>query len=331
MPPIQAKITGVASFVPPKVMTNHDLEKLVDTNDEWIRERTGISTRHVVEKGQATAAMATEASKKLFEQTGTDPEEIGLIVLGTVTPDMFFPSTACIVQNNLGCTRAWGYDISAACSGFVFALTTGAQFAAARTHKKVLVIGADTMTSILNYEDRATCVLFGDGAGAALVEPCEDGEEGILDFINDIDGSGGCHLYMPGGGSLNPSSHETVDKRMHYVHQDGRNVFKYAVRHMGEVAESLLARNNFTGDDLKLLIPHQANQRIIAAAAQRINIPDEKVVLNISKYGNTTAGTIPLAMVDALEEGRLKKGDLALLLAVGAGFTTGGVLLRWAY
>lgn len=331
MPPIPAKITGVASYVPPKVMTNHDFEKIIDTSDEWIRERTGISTRHVVEKGHATAAMATEASKKLLEQTGTDPEEIGLIVLGTVTPDMFFPSTACLVQNNLGCTRAWGFDISAACSGFVYALTTGAQFAAARTHKKVLVIGADTMTSILNYEDRATCVLFGDGAGAALVEPCEDGEEGILDFFNDIDGSGGCHLYMPGGGSLNPSSHETVDKGMHFVHQNGRNVFKYAVRRMGEVAESLLVRNGFTGEDLKLLIPHQANQRIIDAAARRINIPDEKVVVNISKYGNTTAGTIPLAIVDALEEGRLRKGDLAMLLAVGAGFTTGGVLLRWAY
>ena len=331
MPRLSAKITGVASYVPPHVMTNHDLENIIDTSHDWIIERTGITERHVVDKGMATAHMATEASKKLFEQTATDPGEIDLIVIGTVTPDMFFPSTACLVQNNLGCKRAWGFDLLAACSGFVYALTTGAQFAAAGTHKKVLVIGSDTMTSILDYEDRTTCVLFGDGAGAALVEPCSDGEEGILDFHHDIDGSGGCHLYMPGGGSLNPSSHETVDKKMHYVHQDGRNVFKYAVRHMGEVAERLLERNGLTGEDLDLLVPHQANMRIVNATAQRINLPSEKVVINIGKYGNTTAGTIPLALVDSLAEGRLKKGDLAMLLAVGAGFTTGGMLIRWAY
>ena len=331
MPRIPAKITSVAGYVPPRVMTNHDLEKIIETSHDWIVERTGITERHVVDKGMATAHMATEAAKKVLEQTGTDPEEIDLIVLGTVTPDMFFPSTACLVQNNLGCKRAWGFDLSAACSGFVYALTVGAQFACASTHKKILVIGADTMTSILDYEDRATCILFGDGAGAALVEACEEGEDGIIDFYNDVDGSGGCHLYMPGGGSLNPSSHETVDKKMHFVHQDGRNVFKYAVRRMGEVAEEILTRNNFTGEDLKLLIPHQANLRIIRATQQRIKISDEKVVVNISKYGNTTAGTIPLALCDALEEGRLKKDDLIMLLAVGAGFTTGGLLLRWAY
>ncbi len=331
MPRISAKITGVAGYVPPRVMTNQDFEKIIDTSHDWIVERTGITERHVVDKGMATAHMATGAAKKVLEQTGTDPEEIDLIVLGTVTPDMFFPSTACLVQNNLGCKRAWGFDLSAACSGFVYALTVGAQFACASTHKKILVIGSDTMTSILDYEDRATCILFGDGAGAALVEACEEGEDGIIDFYNDIDGSGGCHLSMPGGGSLNPSSHETVDKKMHFVHQDGRNVFKYAVRRMGEVAEEILTRNNFTGEDLKLLVPHQANLRIIRATQQRIKIPDEKVVVNIGKYGNTTAGTIPLALCDALEDGRLKKDDLILLLAVGAGFTTGGLLLRWAY
>ena len=331
MPPIRAKITGVAGYVPPKVMTNHDLEKLVDTNDEWIRERTGIIERRVVEDGQVTAHMSTEAARKVLEQTGTDPEEIDMIVLGTVTPDMFFPSTACLVQNNIGAKRAWGFDISAACSGFVYALTTAAQFAAAGTHKKVLAIGADTMTSILDYEDRNTCILFGDGAGVALVEPCEEGEDGIIDFINYVDGSGGCYLYMPGGGSLHPSSHETIDKRMHFVHQDGRNVYKYAVRRMGEVSADLLERNGFTGEDLKLLVPHQANKRIIDATAQRLNIPEEKVVLNIHKYGNTTAGTIPLALVDAIDDGRLNKGDLAILVAVGAGFTAGGILIRWAY
>ena len=331
MPPIRAKITGVAGYVPPKVMTNHDLEKLVDTNDEWIRERTGIIERRVVEDGQVTAHMSTEAARKVLEQTGTDPEEIDMIILGTVTPDMFFPSTACLVQNNIGAKRAWGFDISAACSGFVYALTTAAQFAGNGTHKKVLAIGADTMTSILDYEDRNTCILFGDGAGAALVEPCEDGEDGIIDFINYVDGSGGCYLSMPGGGSLHPSSHETVDKRMHFVHQDGRNVYKYAVRRMGEVSASLLERNGFTGEDLKLLVPHQANKRIIDATAQRLNIPEEKVVLNIHKYGNTTAGTIPLALVDAIDDGRLNKGDLAILVAVGAGFTAGGILIRWAY
>jgi 3-oxoacyl-[acyl-carrier-protein] synthase-3 len=331
MPRIPAKITGVAGYVPPRVMTNHDLEKIIDTSHDWIVERTGITERHVVDKGMATAHMATEAARNVLEQTNTDPEEIDLIVLGTVTPDMFFPATACLVQNNLGCKRAWGFDVSAACSGFVYALTVGAQFACASAHKKILVIGADTMTSILDYEDRATCVLFGDGAGAALIEACEEGDDGIIDFYNNVDGSGGCHLYMPAGGSLNPSSHETVDKKMHYVHQDGRNVFKYAVRRMGEVAEEILTRNNFTGEDLKLLVPHQANLRIIRATQQRINIPDEKVVVNIGKYGNTTAGTIPLALCDALEEGRLKKDDLIMLLAVGAGFTTGGILLRWAY
>jgi 3-oxoacyl-[acyl-carrier-protein] synthase-3 len=331
MPRIAAKITGVAGYVPPRVLTNADLERMVATSSDWIVERTGIHERHIVDKGMATSHMATEAARKLLEQKKVSAEEIDLIVLATVTPDMFFPSTACLVQNNLGAKRAWGFDLIAACSGFVYAMTVAAQFVGAGTHKKALAIGADTMTSILNYEDRATCVLFGDGAGAALVEPCEPGEEGVIDFHNDIDGSGGCNLYMPGGGSLNPPTHETVDKKMHYVHQDGRQVFKYAVRRMCEVPEMLLSRNGFKSADLDLLVPHQANERIIRATQERLGLPDERIVINISKYGNTTAGTIPLALDDALHCGRLKKGNLVMLLAVGAGYTTGGMLLRWAY
>jgi len=331
MAKIAAKITGVARYVPPRVLSNADLEKMVDTTNEWILERTGITERHIVDKGMATSHMATEAARALLEQKKVSPEEIDLIVLATVTPDMFFPSSACLVQNNLGAKRAWGFDVLAACSGFVYALTVGAQFVGAGTHRKALVIGSDTMTSILNYEDRATCVLFGDGAGAVLVEPCAPGEEGVIDFHHDIDGSGGCYLYMPGGGSLNPSSHETVDKKMHFVHQDGKQVFKYAVRRMCEVPETLLARNGFKSEQLDLLVLHQANQRIIKATQERLGLPDERVVLNIGKYGNTTAGTIPIALVDALNCGRLKKGNLVMLLAVGAGYTTGGLLLRWAY
>ena len=331
MPRIPAKITGVARYLPPRLLTNDDLEKMVDTNHEWIFERTGISERHIVDKGVAASHLATEAARQLLEQKQVAPEDIDLIIVATVTPDMLFPSTACLVQNNLGCRRAWGFDLIAACSGFVYAVTVGAQFVAAGTHRRALVIGSDVMTSIINFEDRATCILFGDGAGAVLLEPTADGEEGILDFHHDIDGSGGQYLYMPAGGSLHPPSHETVDKKMHYVHQDGRNVFKYAVRRMGEVAELLLTRNSFQTSDLKLLVPHQANQRIIRATQQRLGLPDERVLLNIGKFGNTTAGTIPIALVDALACGRLKKGDLTMLLAVGAGFTTGGLLLRWAY
>jgi 3-oxoacyl-[acyl-carrier-protein] synthase-3 len=313
------------------VLTNADLEKMVETSNEWILERTGIHKRHIVDKGVASSHLATEAARQLLEQKQVAPEEIDLIVVATVTPDMFFPSTACLVQNNLKATRAWGFDILAACSAFVYAVTVGAQFVGAGTHRKALVIGADVMSSILDYQDRATCVLFGDGAGAALIEPCEPGEECILDFHNDIDGSGGRYLYMPGGGSLNPPSHETVDKKMHYVHQDGRQVFKYAVRRMTEVPELLLRRNGFEPSQLDLLVPHQANQRIIKATAERLGLDDSKVVLNIDRFGNTTAGTIPIALVDALSCGRLKKGHLVMLLAVGAGYTTGGMLLRWAY
>jgi 3-oxoacyl-[acyl-carrier-protein] synthase III len=326
---IAAKITGVAGCVPPKILTNADLEKMVATNDEWIRTRTGIRERHIVEKGTPTSHLAVEAAKILLTQTKTDPAEIDLIVLATVTPDMMFPATACLVQDRLGAKNAWGFDLSAACAGFAYALTVGSQFAAG-AHKKVLVIGSDTMSSIIDYKDRGTAILFGDGAGAVLLEPAAE-DEGILDFHHDVDGSGGNFLYMPGGGSLNPSTHETVDKNMHVVHQEGSQVFKYAVRRMAELAVNLLERNGFKSDDLALVVPHQANLRIIRAMQERLGIDDSKVMVNIDRYGNTTAGTIPLGLRDAVAQGRLRKGDLVLLVAVGAGYTTGGVLMRWAY
>lgn len=327
---IAAKITGVAGYVPPRIQTNADLEKIVDTNDEWIRTRTGIRERHIADRGVASSHMATEAAKALLAKTNTDPAEIDLIILASVTPDMFFPATACLIQERIGAKKAWGFDLSAACSGFVYALTVGAQFVAGGTHKKVMVVGSDKMTSILDYQDRSTCVLFGDGAGAVLVEPAADGE-GILDFTHDVDGSGGQFLYMPAGGSLNPSTHETVDKRMHFVHQEGSQVFKYAVRRMAEMAAHLLESNGFTSNDLALVVPHQANLRIIRAMQDRLGVDDSKVLVNIDRYGNTTAGTIPLGLCDALGQGRIRKGDLIMLVAVGAGYTSGGILLRWAY
>jgi len=327
---IAAKITGVAGFVPPRTMTNDDLAKIVETNDEWIRTRTGIRERHVVDKGMATSHMATEAAKCVLQLTKTNAEEIDLIVLASVTPDMFFPATACLVQDRIGASKAWGFDLSAACSGFAYALTVGAQFVGAGTHKKALVIGSDTMTSILNYEDRATCVLFGDGAGAVLIEPAS-GEEGILDFEHDVDGSGGQYLFMPGGGSLNPSTAETIEKKMHYVHQEGSQVFKYAVRRMADLAVHLVERNGLKSEDIALVVPHQANLRIIKAMQERLGVADSKVMVNIDSYGNTTAATIPLGLRDAVTQGRIKKGDLALILTVGAGYTTGGILMRWAY
>lgn len=328
---IAAKITGVAGYVPPRVVTNAELEKRVDTNDEWIRTRTGIRERHVADPGMATSHLGTEAARKLLTEKNINPEEIELIVLASVTPDMFFPATACLIQDRIGAKNAWGFDLSAACSGFAYALTVGAQFVGSGAHKKVLVIGSDVMTSILDYQDRATCVLFGDGAGAVLLEPAASESEGILDFMHDVDGSGGCCLFMPGGGSLHPASHETVDKRMHYVHQEGQQVFKYAVRRMCELSTLLLERNGFTSDDLALVVPHQANLRIIRAMQQRLGVDDSKVMVNIDRYGNTTAGTIPLGLMDAVAEKRLKKGDLVLLVTVGAGYTSGAILLRWAY
>jgi len=328
---IAAKITGVGGYVPPKVVTNFDLEKRVDTSDEWIRTRTGILERHYADPGVASSHLGTEAARKLLQDNDVNPEEIELIILASVTPDMLFPATACLIQDRLGAKNAWGFDLSAACSGFAYALTVGAQFVGAGTHKKVLVIGSDVMTSILDFQDRATCVLFGDGAGAVLLEPSDGDSNCILDFAHDIDGSGGCNLYMPGGGSLHPATCETVEKRMHYVHQEGQHVFKYAVRRMCDLSAQLLERNGFTSDDLALVVPHQANLRIIRAMQDRLGVPDSKVMVNIDRYGNTTAGTIPLGLMDALEQNRLRKGDLVLLVAVGAGYTSGAVLLRWAY
>jgi 3-oxoacyl-[acyl-carrier-protein] synthase III len=325
---VRAKITALGTYVPPRVMTNADFEKMVETSEEWIISRTGIRERHIVDKGVATSDLAAEAARRALAQRGIDASEIDAIVVATVTPDMMFPSTACLVQHKLGAKGAWGFDLSAACSAFVYALQTGAQFVATGAHKKVLVIGADVMSSILDYTDRSTCILFGDGAGAVILERADDGV-GIIDFVHEIDGSGGCSLYMPGGGSLHPASHETVDQKMHFVHQDGGAVFKYAVRKMGEVCEKLLARNGFTADDIDCFIPHQANQRIIQATADRVGLKPERVIINIDRYGNTTAGTIPLAMQTAREEGRLKRGDLVLLASVGAGFTVGATLLRW--
>jgi len=327
---IAAKITGVAGYVPPRVVTNSDLEKIVDTSDEWIRTRTGIRERHYAEPGVASSHLGTEAAKKLLVAKGIGADEIELIVLATVTPDMLFPATACLIQDRLGAKNAWGFDLSAACSGFAYALTVGAQFVGSGTHKKVLVIGSDVMTSILDYTDRATCVLFGDGAGAVLLEPAAEGE-GILDFSHDIDGSGGENLYMPGGGSLHPTSAETVAKRMHFVHQEGAQVFKYAVRRMSEHAVSILERNGLSSKDLALVVPHQANLRIIKGMQERLGIEDSKVMINIDHFGNTTAGTIPLGLMEAVEQKRVKKGDLVLLIAVGAGYTTGAVLMRWGY
>jgi 3-oxoacyl-[acyl-carrier-protein] synthase-3 len=328
---IAAKITGVTGYVPPKVMSNADLEKLVETTDAWIQERTGIRERHVVGPGVAASDLAAAAAKELLQSRHVPPEEIDLIVVASVTPDMLFPATACLVQHKIGATHAWGFDLSAACSGFVYALTVGAQFVGAGTHKNALVIGSDVMTSILDYQDRATCVLFGDGAGAVLLEPTNGDEEGILDFEHDVDGSGGEFLYMPAGGSLHPASRETVDKKMHFVHQEGPQVFKYAVRRMADLSCHLLERNGFSSRDVALVVPHQANLRIIRAMQERLRIQDSKVMVNIDRYGNTTAGTIPLGLRDAVQQNRLKKGDLVLLVAVGAGYTTGGVLLRWAF
>jgi 3-oxoacyl-[acyl-carrier-protein] synthase-3 len=325
---LRAKITALGTYVPPRVLTNHDFEKMVETSDEWILTRTGIRERHIVDKDVATSDLAVEAAKSALADRGIEASELEAILVATVTPDMLFPSTACLVQHKLGIKGVWGFDLSAACSAFVYALQTGAQFIVSGTHQKVMVIGSDVMSSILDYTDRATCILFGDGAGAVVLEPSEDGN-GIIDFEHEIDGSGACSLYMPGGGSLHPSTQETVEKKMHFVHQDGQAVFKYAVRKMGEVCETLLSRNGIGAADIDCFIPHQANQRIIRATADRLGLKPENVIINIDRYGNTTAGTIPLAMQTAREQGRLKKGDLVLLASVGAGFTVGATLLRW--
>src|SRR6266487_5430778 len=328
---VRAKISSVGTYVPPRLLTNADLEKMVATNDQWITERTGIRERHIVDAGVATSDLAVEAAKRCLATRGVEGSEVEVIIVATVTPDMFFPATACLVQDRLGARGAWGFDLSAACSGFPYALQVGAKLIESGMHTKVLVIGADVMSSIIDYTDRATCVIFGDGAGAVLLEPAEDDSVGLIDFMHEIDGSGGCALYMPGGGSLHPSTHETVEKKMHYVHQDGQAVFKYAVRKMADLCEKILQRNGIKGSDIDAFIPHQANRRIITATADRLKLKPESVIINIDRYGNTTAATIPLAMETAREEGKLKKGSLVLLASVGAGFTTGVTLLRWAY
>ena len=335
----RVKISALGTYVPPRLLTNSDLAKMVDTNDEWIMSRVGIRERHIVDKGVATSDLAFEAAKKALSERGIPASDLDAIIVATVTPDMMFPATACLVQHKLGAHKVWGFDLSAGCSQFVYALQVGAQFVMSGAHKKVMVIGADVMSSIIDYTDRATCVIFGDGAGAVIVEPVDEASDGksndksvgLIDFLHEVDGAGGVSLYMPGGGSLNPSSHETVDKKMHYVHQDGAAVFKFAVRKMAEVCDEILKRNGMTGSDIDLFIPHQANLRIINATADRLKMRSEAIVINIDRYGNTTGATIPLAMQTAREDGRLKKGSMVLLAAVGAGFTTGATLLRWAY
>ena len=335
MAAIKPKISAVGCYVPPGVLTNSDLEKMVQTNNEWILDRTGISQRHIAPPEMATSDLATEAAKAALKNRGIDATDLDAILVCTVTPDMLFPATACLVQNNLGARGAWGFDLVAACSGFVYGIVTAANFVMAGTHRKVLVIGADTMSRIINYEDRATCVLFGDGAGAFIIEAATDEEAGaglgFIDFMGEIDGSGGQYLRMPAGGSRMPASAETVAAKMHSVHQEGQQVFKYAVLKMQQLCSTLLERNGMKGSDLDILIPHQANRRIIEATADRLNLPMDRVMMNIGQYGNTTAGTIPLATRDALSQGRLKKGDLVLMAAVGAGYTAGASLWRWAF
>jgi 3-oxoacyl-[acyl-carrier-protein] synthase-3 len=313
------------------VLTNADLEKMVDTTDEWIFQRTGIRERHIVDPGVATSDLATEASRLAIERAGLAPDDIGVIVVGTVTPDMMFPSTACLLQHKLGAHHAWGFDLSAACSAFTYALTTASQFVATGAHEHALVVGADVMSSILDYQDRSTCVLFGDGAGAVVVSAAQKGEGAILDFEHEVDGSGGPALRMPAGGSLRPTSLETVKQREHCVKQDGQVVFRFAVRKTEEISRRILARNSLTPSDLDLFVSHQANRRIIQAAGERLELDPDKVVINIDRFGNTTAATIPLALNDAVSSGRLKKDSLVLLASVGAGFTVGSVLVRWGF
>jgi len=323
------KVAGLGTFVPPRVMTNEDLEKLVETSSEWIVQRTGIKERHIAEKGVGTSDIAEPAARAALAEAGITAEQLGFIVVGTTTPDTIFPSTACMLQAKIGAKRAWGYDLGAACSGFTYALSTAYAMVATGACDHALAVGADVMSSIIDYTDRTTCILFGDGAGAVVLSVAEPDEPHIIDFCHEIDGAGGPSLCMPAGGSKIPASHETVDQRMHFVKQDGSAVFKFAVRKTEEISRKVLERNHLTGADLDLFVSHQANRRIIDAAAERLGMESSKVVINLEKFGNTTAGTIPLALGDARADGRLKKGDLVLLTSVGAGFTVGSVLLRW--
>jgi 3-oxoacyl-[acyl-carrier-protein] synthase III len=326
----RVKIAGLSTYVPPRVLTNKDLEKLVETSDEWILQRTGIKERHIVDPGVATSDLSKEAALGALQEAGITANQLGFIVVGTTTPDTIFPSTACLVQTKIGASHAWGFDLGAACSGFTYALTTGMQMVATGAHDYALVVGADVMSSIIDYTDRTTCVLFGDGAGAVVLAPADDEEPAIIDFAHEIDGSGGPALCMPAGGSRMPASKETVEQGLHYVKQDGQAVFKFAVRKTEEICRRVLERNGIDASEIDLFVSHQANRRIITAAADRLGLPEDKVIINLEMYGNTTAGTIPLALADAIRDGRLKKGDLVLLASVGAGFTVGGVLLRWS-
>ncbi len=325
---MRAKITATARYLPERVLTNFDLEKMVETSDEWIRSRTGIEKRHLVGEGEATSDMCAKIGEQLLKRSSKSPEDIDLILIATSTPDFPVVSTAALVQDKMGTKNAWGYDIVAACTGFVYAMETGAKLVESGQYKNVIVIGSDTMSSIIDYTDRNTCVIFGDGGGGVLLEPSED-ETGVLDSILHADGSGSKFLTVPAGGSLHPASKDTVEKKMHYVYQDGKTVFKFAVKNMADVSKRILDKNNLTGDDIKLFIPHQANRRIIDAAAQRCGLSQEKVLVNINKYGNTTAGTIPIALDEAVETGRLEEGDMLLLAAFGGGFTWGSMLIRW--
>ena len=325
----RARISSLATYVPPRVLSNADLEKMVETSDEWILQRTGIRERHIVDPGVATSDLAKEASLAAIARAGLTPDDIDFIVVGTTTPDMAFPSTACVLQAKIGANNAWGFDLSAACSGFTYALTTATQMVASGASQRSLVVGADVMSSIIDYTDRTTCVLFGDGAGAVVVEASDDPNVGIIDFEHYVDGHGGQALRMPAGGSLMPASRDTVEQRLHYVKQDGAAVFKFAVRNTEEVCSRLLERNGITGNDIDLFVSHQANRRIIKSAAEKLGLTEDKVVINIERFGNTTAGTIPLALNDAVADKRLKKGDLLLVASVGAGFTVGALLMRW--
>ncbi len=324
------KIAGLSTYVPPRVLSNFDLEKMVETSDEWILQRTGIRERHIVDPGVATSDIAAPAALGAIAEAGLTPKDIGFIVVGTTTPDTIFPSTACTLQAKIGAVNAWGFDLGAACSGFTYALSIAYQQVATGASEHALVVGADVMSSIIDYTDRSTCVLFGDGAGAAVVSAAGAGEPAILDFLHITDGTGGPALCMPAGGSRRPASHETVDQRLHFVKQDGATVFKFAVKMTEEISRRILDRNGLTANDIDMFVSHQANRRIIEAGTQRLGLPPEKVIINLEKYGNTTAGTIPLALAEARKDGHLKRGDLILLASVGAGFTVGSVLLRWS-
>lgn len=330
MPQRNAVIRSVGRFLPERRLTNQDLEKMVDTTEEWILTRTGIRERRILEPGLGCSYMAARAAADCLERAGTPASEVDAIIVGTVTPDMFFPSTACLVQREIGASRAWGFDLSAGCSGFLFGLTTGVQMIESGRYDKVLVIGADVVSSIIDYEDRNTCVLFGDAAGAVLLEPWEEEGYGVLDFIQRIDGIGEPYLHMKAGGSRKPASLETVRNREHYVYQEGKRLFKFAVTEMANVAVAVLDRNGIKGDDLALFIPHQANLRIIEACANRMNIPMDRVVVNIDRYANTIGATIPLCLYEAVvEQDRLKRGDYLVMAAFGGGFTWGSALVRW--